>query len=419
MKTHRIHLLMATLAAIPFATAGSKEGTDASEKKAPKNGDWCEWLGDSPGELYKNSDNPWLQSFELRGQFQYQAIYQDGSDVNERSFHDTYDEYRRLRFGTRTEFLQYLKLAVDVNMVDDRRYRTAPDNDLDWGYDDFDTATLEVDIDKFLDNDLFDKLELTYGKMKMPITGEQRQSSTEIYTIERSMLSNKLVGEESRPTGVMLDFEKADWSGSLGMFSGEDDAEFLGGWNDGRHYFASLTWHPDDDFDITLDYVFNDRSGSDDALGYRSALVLGTHYDKKEWGFLTSLIYGDNGFGDPTDSARNRANRQGDFHGVTLMPWYWIVQKRLQLVLRYEYASSEKSEGLRLSSRYLRGDHDDALVDVNSGRGDLYHAAYVGLNYYLCGDSAKIMGGILYEDLDTPSGDLDAITYTVAVRTSF
>ncbi|MGJ8642229.1 MAG: porin [Luteolibacter sp.] len=415
MKASPLHFLIAAIAACPFAHAESEE----AKPKKSVNGDWCEWLDGSPGEFYEDKSNPWVQSFELKGRLHYQATHQDGNDVNGRDFHDTYDEYRRFRFSTRTQLLQYFKLSLDVNLVDDRRFRTPPGNDLDWGYDDFDTATLEFDLNKLFKDGPFDKLDLTYGKMSVPITEEQRQSSREIYTVERSMLSEKLAGAESRPTGITLEVEKADWSGTLGVFSGEDDADFLGGWNDGRLYFASISWQPDDDFTLTLDYVINDQSGTDDALGYRTALALGAHYDKKDWGFMASAMCGDNGFGDPTDSARNRANRQGDFHGFTVMPWYWVVQKKLQVVFRYEYASSEESEGLRLASRYLRGNHDDPLVDVNRGRGDLYHAAYLGLNYYICGDNAKVMGGILYEDLDTPKGDLDAFTYTVAVRTSF
>jgi len=376
-------------------------------------------LADSPGTLYEDKSNPWLQSFRIGGRFQYQAVYQDGSDVNGRDYHDAYDEYRRFRFETRTRFLRYFTAELDVNLVDDSRYRNPPDNDLDWGYDDFDTATLEFDLGKAFDGTGLDELKLTYGRMKIPLGEEQRQSSREIYTIERSMLSDKLGGDESRPTGLLLTLEKDDWSGALGVFSGEDDADFIGGWNDGETYFASVTWQPDKDFSVTLDYITSHQSGDDDALGYGSAVVLGSTYDKKRWGLQTSLTYGDNGYGDPTDKPKNRANREGDFYGLTVMPWYWLLDKRLQLVFRYEFAAAEESEGLRLSNRYIRGHHDDPVVDVNGGRGDRYNACYLGLNYYLCGDNAKIMGGILYENLDTPAGDLDAFTYGIAFRTAF
>lgn len=412
--------------------------TDAEKPAKTTNGDWCEWLSNDPGLLYDNKKNPWIQSFNIGGRFQYQAAYQDGSDMNNRNYHDNYDEYRRLRFETETKFLRYFTATLDVNLVADDRFKNPPDNDLHWGYDDFDTATLEFNLGKAWGTDALDSLKLTYGKMKMPITEEQRQSSKAIYTVERSMLSDKLVGDESRPTGFTVELGKNDWNGTLGIFSGEDDADFIGGWNDGITQFYSLTWQPDKNFHLTLDYVNTHQSGTDDALGYRSAVALGSTYEKKNWGLQTSLMYGDNGYGDPTDSARNRARRQGDFFGVTVMPWYWLAKDRLQLVCRYEHAGAEDPEGLQLSSRYIRGQHDDPLVDVNNGRGDRYDALYLGLNYYLCGDNAKIMAGVQYENLGAnanrkverknklggdyyvnDTGTVEAFTYMIAFRTSF
>jgi hypothetical protein len=157
-----------------------------------------------------------------------------------RHFHDNYDEYRRFRLETRTRFLRYFTAEMDVNMVSDNRYRDPPDNLLQWGYDDFDTAIIDCDLLKAFHTGMFDELSIAYGKMKMPISEEQRQSSKAIYTIERSMLSSKLAGEESRPTGILLDASKGDWRGRLGCFSGEDDADFLAAWNDGFTQFYTL-----------------------------------------------------------------------------------------------------------------------------------------------------------------------------------
>jgi hypothetical protein len=58
-------------------------------------------------------------------------------------------------------------------------------------------------------------------------------------------------------------------------------------------------------------------------------------------------------------------------------------------------------------------------VNVNSGRGDELHTLYTGLNYHICGDNAKIMAGVEYSTLDTPAGDVNALTYLVAFRTFF
>ena len=75
---------------------------------------------------------------------------------------------------------------------------------------------------------------------------------------------------------------------------------------------------------------------------------------------------------------------------------------------------------------------------MNNGRGDRYDALYLGLNYYLCGDNAKIMAGVQYENLGAnanrkverknklggdyyvnDTGTVEAFTYMIAFRTSF
>lgn len=135
--------------------AGSPESESGSAKDAvvippvepePNNGDWCTWLQDNPGRLYENKDNPWIQSFQIGGRFHYQAAYLEGTDINGVDFNDHYDEYRRLRFETKTQFLRYFTAEFNVNLVDDNRFRQGPFNELEWGYDAFDEASVEFDI---------------------------------------------------------------------------------------------------------------------------------------------------------------------------------------------------------------------------------------------------------------------------------
>jgi hypothetical protein len=252
--------------------------------------------------------------------------------------------------------------------------------------------------------------------MKLKITEEAHMSSNEIYTLERSGLSDKLGGSEGRPTGVTLELQKGDWDLVVGAFSAEDDADFIGGWNDGQFYYASLKWKPSKDFWLLLDYTQNDQKGNfDDALGYGWASALSAVYQKKHWGIMGEFVYGDNGGGISAPIPR----RQGDFHGFVVMPWYWIIEDKLQAVVQYQYASSTETQGLQLPARYLRGDHDNLAVDVDNGRGSEHHMIYAGLNYHFCKDRLKIMGGVSYDDLSTRNSELDALTYQIAFRTSF
>jgi hypothetical protein len=380
-------------------------GPAATAPVESNTGDWCSWLQSKPGTLYKNADNPWLQSFQIGGRLHWQAAYVDGSDANNNDFSEADDEFRRVRIESKTEFLQFFSAKVGINIVNDDRRNG---NDLDWGYDVFDEATFTFDIKKAFGAGPLDVLSLTYGRHKFNFTEEVHMSSKEIYTVERSAIANKLYGANSRPTGVTLNAALGAWSTTFGVFSGEDDSEFIGGWNDGQAYYATIAYQYSDSLRFGLDLVQNDTSGADDFLGYDWAAAFNTVYEQDRFGLLTTLIAGENN--DPA------ANRGGSFHALVVMPWYWIVEDRLQAVFQSQYAGSSESQGIRMNSRYVRAANTAA---INGGRGDELHTLYAGLNYHLCGDNAKIMAGVEYSTLDTPVGDVDAVTYLVAFRTFF
>jgi hypothetical protein len=134
---------------------------------------------------------------------------------------------------------------------------------------------------------------------------------------------------------------------------------------------------------------------------------------------MGDVYFGDNG---DADNGVNNARRQGNFWGAVVMPYYWIVDKKLQAVVRYQYAGSSEDQGIRTNSRYVRRDHGP-VANVNSGRGNEHHSIYAGLNYLICGDNLKIMTGVEYEWLNTPGvgleGDVTATTLWCAFRTYF
>ncbi len=379
----------------------------ASPSPSSNTGDWCGWLQDKPGLLYKNQENPYLQSFQIGGRFQYQAGFLDGEDVNGRNFNDPYDEYRRVRIESKTEFLQFFTAKVGINIVNDGR---PSGTDLDWGYDTFDEANVSFDLKKAFGAGTLDSLKLSYGRFKFNITEEVRTSSKEIITIERSAIAGK-VYNSGRPTGFTLDAAQGPWSGTAGIFSTEDDSEFIGGWNDGIAYYLAVVHEAGDGIVLSGDFVYNDRkAGDDDFLGYKWATSLNATCERGRFGILGTLVVGEN------NSAA--ANQGGNFYGLVAMPWYWIVDEKLQAVFQYSFSGAGEDAGIRTNSRYVRSQHSPG-VNVNGGRGDALHTAYAGLNYHLCGHNAKIMGGIEYTSLDTPAGDVDALTYLIAFRSFF
>lgn len=409
--------LAITLAALGFSlplVAGTEVQAPAAATPQ-SNGDWCDWLQNKPGLLYKDAENPYLQSFQIEGRFQYQLGYLDGSDVNGDDFHETYDEYRRFRLGVKTDFLQYFSAKFVVNLVNDER-NISGGGDLDWGYDSIDEALLSFDIKKAFGAGPLDSLKLNYGRHKFVVGQETRTSSTKLLTIERSAIANKVYGSY-RPTGLSLDGAIDKWTFTGALYSsttdGTDNEEFSG-WQDDVVYYASAGYQVNDELKLGVDLVYNnaDAVSEDSVIGYRWATSINAEYDAGPWGIIGDFIYGDNGGSGMTGNA----DRRGDFWGLVVMPYYWILEDKLQLVGQYQYGGADESDGVRVNSRYGRADHNG---NVNGGRGDAHHSFYAGLNYYLCGHNAKIQAGIEYQTMDTPAGDFDTLTYLVGFRTFF
>jgi phosphate-selective porin OprO/OprP len=75
--------------------------------------------------------------------------------------------------------------------------------------------------------------------------------------------------------------------------------------------------------------------------------------------------------------------------------------------------TSEDNNGIRLN-RYENV--------MTSGRGNEYNEAYVGLNYYICGQRLKVQTGLDYvwmKDNANDGGQYDGWTWTTGLRLSF
>ncbi|MGJ8724435.1 MAG: porin [Roseibacillus sp.] len=376
--------------------------------------DFCEWWSDDPGEIYRNKKNPWIEKVQLSGKFHYQFGRVEGEDVRGTGFDHNFVEFRRARVAAEIDFLKYFELEVGINLVDDRRYRVAPENSLDWGHDTFDTVALEFNLGDALGKGPFDEIKLSYGRIKLKLSEEVHTSSNNLKAIERSNLSDLLGGAQSRPTGFTIELEKADWTAVLGVFSNEDSSDLLADWDDGVFYYGSLEWQISDEWILLLDHAQTNPTRTSNALGYNHGTSLALTYDSRRWGVTTNLIYGQNS----DDELRNPL-REGDFYGGVFTPWVWVLKDRLQLVGRYHYARSEQTEGLRLQNRYVRGRHLPPTTDLDGGYGDELHSFYVGLNLHLCEDSIQLMSGVSHDLMSARTNEISATTYTFAFRTAF
>ncbi len=406
---------------LAFIFLGSSLQAFEIEQTANSVKDASQWLFKEHENFYQNKDHPWIHSLSVDGRMHYQTAWLNGTDEYGHDFTDAYDEIRRLRIGSKMRFLNFLKASLDINLADDQRYlsgasddllKSIDEHDLEWGFQGFAEAVIEINLDKATEVSWLDEVSLSLGKMKLETGWERRQSSNEIYTIERSDLSNTLGGNDSRPVGILAEIDHKKWGAELGVFAGADETDLVGDWGGGVFTAVGATWRPQKGLEFAIQHIYAEPSAQDTALGYASATILETIYHDERWGFLADAVIGDNG-------SEQKNGRNGPFGGLVLMPWYWAMEDRLQVVLRYQFMESEEKEGLRMSSRYLRAGHEESLVDVNNGRGDQLHSIYAGVNYLISGDNLKLMAGFSFDRLSAPEGDVYARMLQLALRTSF
>lgn len=389
--------------------------------------DFCSWLSSKPGTIYKNPGNPWLSEVQIFGRYHWNAAYIDGEGTNGRDFSEDYTDSRRFRLGAKIGFLNYFTFKGAVNLVDDQRFNGG---DLEYGYQDFDEAVFTFDALRAFNVSGLDTLTLNYGRFKWHGGLEARTSSNEILTVERSAISNKLY-QSARPTGFVVNAAKGKWNAYAGIYSSDDNVpdgisrnvEGIGGWNDGLMYTTELIYSYSDDLRFGWEFLYNDADArvEDSLLQYKWATTLSAEYAIGDGGVNLEVMYGDNG----GQEIGNPKNRSGDFWGVVVTPYYWIVPAKLQAVAQYMYAGSEEDQGLRTNSRYVRatsyGSGGNPNI-VNAGRGNELHTFYGGLNWLICGDNLKLQGGAEYTFLNTPrvgDGDATALTWLFGFRSNF
>ncbi|NNC88247.1 MAG: hypothetical protein HKN82_07295 [Akkermansiaceae bacterium] len=374
--------------------------------------DFIDWLG-TP--VYDNPDNPILQSIKFVGRAQLQYAYIDGEGTDGADFSADFEEIRRLRLGTEINLLKYFTVFANANLEEDN---TPSGGDRDIRYASLDDATVTFNAKEAFGAAGLDELNFIYGRRKVSVGYEVHTSSKRIKTVERSAIANNVYPE--RMTGFVVQAGKGNVSGELGIYSTESSRE-VAGWDAGTAIHGSVTVKVGDGQKIVVDGLYNDANGDpfdnevadNNSRGLAEwALSAAWVATGDRWELLVNGFLADNG-------TQGSPEREGQFHGLVIMPSYEIVEDRLEGVVRYAYQGADENEGIRAYSRYFRRDHDGM---VNSGRGDEHHSIYAGLNYFLCGHNAKVMAGVELQSLDTPGvgdGDADAVTYWLAFRTYF
>lgn len=331
--------------------------------------------------LYSNKDNPVLQEFRILGRYQGQYAVVDSDQGN---FDDW--ENRRWRLGAGAKLFDRVDIKGYINI----------DDDFNPFYSSLEELHMTIKV--------VDALSINVGKQKPHWGYEWTTSSSKILTMERGLLTNQLLPAKS--SGVSAEGEVGGFSYNVGIYSGDLDDEF-GGFDGGTFYTASIGYDFSeqsglDELAWRLDYLYNNQEAGDTAA---------KPYDNS---WATSVVLGQGDF-TVVNEFLYATGQSPDAYGVAIMPYYDITDK-LQVVGRYQYAHGD-DDGLRAQSRYER--QVPSITD--GGRGEDYHAFYLGLNYYIHGHNLKLMSGLEYATLDGGSdgGDYDGLSWVSGIRINF
>jgi len=379
MKLKNTTLVLGLSALIAGPAIAGPDKTVVIEPEPPKT--FCDHYYDilDLATLYEG-DGPLIQEISLIGRYhgQYHNIESDLGD-------DSDWENRRIRFGVAAKFLNNFEFEGQFNIKRNfgspgRLFDSVEDLTVTWEPNDF--------------------WAITVGKQKPKITREYSTSSKRIKTIERSMLVNQVTPDKAG--GVVVTFnDLGGFEVDLGIFSGNLESDWdLPDFDGGYAAYARIAREITEATELRFDYLYNDGDAGNNAFeDYEHIFSLNSQSDWDRLHLVTDLIYGAEGSFGSTD-----------VYGLVLMPYYDLTDK-LELVFRYTFSSSNNSTGLVNTSRY----EDDATGDLF---GDEYHAFYMGLNWYICGDKLKIMNGVEYSTL-SGFDDVDYWSFMSGIRFYF
>ena len=338
--------------------------------------------------LYKDDDNPVIQSFALIGRYQGQYWSVDANQGNASDWVN-----RRFYLGAEAVLFHDFTVQAQIKTTEN----------LEPFYD-----TLYQAFVRWAPSEAFS---LSVGRLDFQFTGLERSvPSRNIVTFERGLLANQLLPQEV--VGAVGQGKSGDFFYQAGVFSGSIEDEFThfeGGFGAvaGVGYKLPLFY---DEGSLHLDYLYNNSNPANDAL--------------KPYDHILSLWHqGRSGpFGLGVDlTAGHGIEGKKPVLGVTVLPTYvlgknlFLKDDALEAVFRYQYAVSDGDNGLKLKQRYEQ-------EVVPSGSGKDYHAVYVGFNYLIYGDRFKLMNGLEYSVMKESAHGHDSFngwTFFSGVRVYF
>ncbi len=345
--------------------------------------------------LYKNGDNPVIKELSITGEI----FSQWASGTSNRGSFSSGDLPPASRWGEID--VPVFRFGINANLLGSLRLNAVLDLNPNWNP--FYKDIYELNL-TYAPSDVFN---LGVGKQKGRYFSQEYSTPTrELLEFNQSLLVNALVPRGL--TGAWINGKVHNWVYALAGYAGDYQRE-LTRFNAGAVIQGGIGY----DFATALGvnkalmrFDYQGSTSTKNSFGpgkFEHALSLNTTYQKGRIGFYTDLL---GGLG---------SGSQGDVWGVIVTPNWFIVEQKLQLVTRYQYAHGDNS-GLKLQTRY------ESLapeIQDTKGVGSDYNAAYLGLNWYLYGYKLRLMTGAEYGDVTGGPKSYSGWTYLAGLRLAY
>lgn len=366
-----------------FVTSPGLEPVEGAE------GGFCDGLR-SIGQVHIDPAHPWLQRLTFHARLHAQWSRSTGN-FDGREFEANGAGLRRLWAGFSFRALDRLTGVVSV------MWNTGSFRNGEVGYRSFDFLNLNYKVGNLGG---FEDVKVGYGRYLIGFGGEWHYSANEMIFIERSNLAEYFGVDRVTGFRFLAKRHRIQWEGAV---TTTDRNDILGEWKGGKAYYLGAEI-PVGGGRVWSDFYYVDAPRNlDEIYGYDWAASLAWDGPVGDWHLMANAV-----ISEVDDDIT---------YGVVLMPSHFLIEDRLELVVRYQYYASE-GEQVGIIARNLR---NSVAYDLRAlvPRGSEDHTMYAGLNYYFCGHHAKVMTGVEYESLKGRDVDLEGVTFWTAFRAYF
>jgi phosphate-selective porin OprO/OprP len=353
LRTKDIFALLIACAALPLGAQSQPAGSSRPAQE-PSLKERFENLG----LIYQDKKAKGLQELWVLGRYHGHYHDNDGSHGQDAGF-----ESRRVRLGFQATMFDGLTAHAQA----------ISGSDFEPAYNGFTELWLRWQF--------AESLNLTVGQQKHRFTHDRNVSSRYLSVMERSMFTN-MMGLDYTPAVTFsgrvgkLEYYAGIFSNSAGTDMWQSFTEL----DSGSSFLAAVT------------YDLGHFLGAETASFYGGYLHSNAHANASNLtrfddALAGALIFTDGPAAFVAELTAGFGGARGDAIGLNLQPSYFLTDT-LEVVSRYQIASSSQATGLSSQRRYER------LAGM--GNGDAYQAIYLGLNHYIAGHRLKLLTGMEY-----------------------